>query len=64
MTGIETKRRRAARRRRSSRARYSSASSRLGFSAARTMRHAQSLYEGVNIPGEGPVGLITYMRTD
>ena len=25
---------------------------------------AQSLYEGVEIPGEGPVGLITYMRTD
>jgi DNA topoisomerase-1 len=28
------------------------------------MRTAQSLYEGVEIPGEGPVGLITYMRTD
>ncbi len=40
------------------------ASSRLGFGAQRTMRAAQSLYEGVNIPGEGPVGLITYMRTD
>ena len=40
------------------------ASSRLGFGAQRTMRTAQSLYEGVNIPGEGPVGLITYMRTD
>lgn len=40
------------------------ASSRLGFGACRTMRAAQSLYEGVNIPGEGPVGLITYMRTD
>jgi DNA topoisomerase-1 len=37
---------------------------RLGFGAQRTMRAAQSLYEGVNIPGEGPVGLITYMRTD
>jgi len=40
------------------------ASSRLGFGAQRTMRAAQSLYEGVAIPGEGPVGLITYMRTD
>jgi DNA topoisomerase-1 len=28
------------------------------------MRTAQSLYEGVNVPGEGQVGLITYMRTD
>ena len=41
-----------------------SASSRLGFGAHRTMRAAQQLYEGVEIPGEGPVGLITYMRTD
>ena len=41
-----------------------SASSRLGFGAQRTMRAAQGLYEGINIPGEGPVGLITYMRTD
>ncbi|MBL8763477.1 MAG: type I DNA topoisomerase [Phycisphaerae bacterium] len=40
------------------------ASSRLGFGAQRTMRTAQGLYEGVDIPGEGPVGLITYMRTD
>ncbi len=40
------------------------ASSRLGFAAQRTMRTAQALYEGVDIPGEGPVGLITYMRTD
>jgi DNA topoisomerase-1 len=40
------------------------ASSRLGFGAQRTMRAAQQLYEGVVIPGEGPVGLITYMRTD
>lgn len=39
-------------------------SSRLGFTALRTMRAAQQLYEGVEIPGEGPVGLITYMRTD
>jgi DNA topoisomerase-1 len=35
----------------------------LGFSAQRTMRLAQQLYEGVDI-GEGNVGLITYMRTD
>lgn len=41
-----------------------SASTRLGFGAQRTMRTAQQLYEGVEIPGEGPVGLITYMRTD
>lgn len=36
----------------------------LRFSASRTMRIAQSLYEGVDLHGEGPVGLITYMRTD
>ncbi|MEW5825164.1 MAG: DNA topoisomerase I [Pseudomonadota bacterium] len=35
----------------------------LGFSASRTMRIAQQLYEGVDI-GNGSVGLITYMRTD
>lgn len=40
------------------------ASNRLGFGAQRTMRAAQRLYEGVEIPGEGAVGLITYMRTD
>jgi len=39
-------------------------STRLGFGAQRTMRAAQQLYEGVDVPGEGPVGLITYMRTD
>ncbi len=37
---------------------------RLRFSASRTMRIAQQLYEGVDVPGEGSVGLITYMRTD
>jgi len=37
---------------------------RLRFSASRTMRIAQELYEGVELPGEGSVGLITYMRTD
>ncbi|GEM90811.1 type I DNA topoisomerase [Oceanithermus desulfurans] len=40
------------------------ASSRLGWGAGRTMRVAQRLYEGVNLGPEGPVGLITYMRTD
>ncbi|MDR3709897.1 MAG: type I DNA topoisomerase [Capsulimonadaceae bacterium] len=40
------------------------ASRKLGFNARRTMRVAQQLYEGVEIPGEGSVGLITYMRTD
>jgi DNA topoisomerase-1 len=35
----------------------------LGFTAQRTMRVAQQLYEGIDI-GEGAVGLITYMRTD
>jgi DNA topoisomerase-1 len=39
-------------------------SNRLGFSAKRTMGAAQQLYQGVDIPGEGPVALITYMRTD
>ena len=36
----------------------------LGFNVKRTMSVAQSLYEGVDMEGEGPVGLITYMRTD
>ena len=36
----------------------------LGFTTQRTMRTAQSLYEGVSVPEEGQVGLITYMRTD
>lgn len=40
------------------------AANQLGFTAQRTMRAAQALYEGVEIPGEGQVGLITYMRTD
>ncbi len=40
------------------------ASRRYGFSAKRTMAVAQQLYEGLNIPGQGQVGLITYMRTD
>lgn len=37
---------------------------RLGFSASKTMKIAQGLYEGVEIGEEGSVGLITYMRTD
>jgi DNA topoisomerase-1 len=40
------------------------ASRKLGFAPSRTMRIAQRLYEGVEIGGEGAVGLITYMRTD
>ena len=40
------------------------ASNALRFSASRTMRTAQSLYEGIDLNGEGAVGLITYMRTD
>ncbi|HEX2031624.1 MAG TPA: type I DNA topoisomerase [Actinomycetota bacterium] len=40
------------------------AARKLGFSAKRTMAVAQQLYEGVDLPGEGQVGLITYMRTD
>jgi len=39
------------------------AARKLGFSAQKTMRVAQQLYEGVDI-GEGAVGLISYMRTD
>ncbi len=40
------------------------ASRKLGFTAKRTMSAAQQLYEGVEVKGEGTVGLITYMRTD
>ena len=40
------------------------ASNRLSMSTDRTMRVAQQLYEGIDLPGEGRVGLITYMRTD
>jgi DNA topoisomerase-1 len=36
----------------------------LGFNVKRTMSVAQSLYEGIEMEGEGPIGLITYMRTD
>jgi DNA topoisomerase-1 len=37
---------------------------RLGFTSKKTMMLAQRLYEGVDLPGEGQVALITYMRTD
>ncbi|MFM8943672.1 MAG: type I DNA topoisomerase, partial [Actinomycetota bacterium] len=40
------------------------ASRKLGYGARKTMQIAQRLYEGVDLPGEGTVGLITYMRTD
>lgn len=36
----------------------------LNFSTKKTMQIAQQLYEGIEIKGEGSVGLITYMRTD
>ncbi|HID81669.1 MAG TPA: type I DNA topoisomerase, partial [Thiotrichales bacterium] len=39
------------------------AARKLGFSTRNTMRFAQQLYEGIDL-GSGPVGLITYMRTD
>ncbi len=37
---------------------------RLGFSASKTMKIAQQLYEGIELGAEGSTGLITYMRTD
>lgn len=40
------------------------AASRLSLSPRRTMQVAQSLFEGVSVPGRGTIGLITYMRTD
>lgn len=40
------------------------ASRKIGFTSQRTMGAAQTLYEGVNVPGKGMMGLITYMRTD
>ncbi|MDO4475603.1 MAG: type I DNA topoisomerase [Lachnospiraceae bacterium] len=36
----------------------------LNYSTQKTMRLAQQLYEGIDIPGQGMVGLITYLRTD
>lgn len=40
------------------------AANRLGYTSGKTMMIAQQLYEGVDLEGEGPVGLISYMRTD
>ncbi|HHZ12802.1 MAG: type I DNA topoisomerase [Caldicoprobacterales bacterium] len=40
------------------------ASRKLGFTAQKTMLLAQQLYEGIDIRGEGSVGLVTYIRTD
>ena len=40
------------------------ASNKLGFTTKKTMSVAQRLYEGINVPGRGTMGLITYMRTD
>jgi DNA topoisomerase-1 len=40
------------------------ASNRYGFTSQRTMQVAQKLYEGIELKGQGSIGLITYMRTD
>lgn len=40
------------------------ASTRLGYSVKKTMQVAQKLYEGIDLGSSGPVGLISYMRTD
>lgn len=40
------------------------AARRLGFTSRKTMTLAQQLYEGISLGRKGPVGLITYMRTD
>ena len=40
------------------------ASNKLGYGVSKTMQIAQKLYEGIEIGSDGPVGLITYMRTD
>ncbi len=40
------------------------ANRKLRFSAKKTMTLAQRLYEGIDVGGDGPTGLITYMRTD
>ncbi|MEN8257266.1 MAG: type I DNA topoisomerase [Thermodesulfobacteriota bacterium] len=40
------------------------ANRKLRFSAKKTMTLAQRLYEGIEVGGDGPTGLITYMRTD
>ena len=58
-SGARTRRRRSSRRKL-----QQEASRKLRFSPKRTMALAQRLYEGVELGDEGPVGLITYMRTD
>lgn len=40
------------------------ASNQLNYSTQKTMRIAQQLYEGVDVQGEGTIGIITYLRTD
>ena len=40
------------------------AARKLGFATRKTMQIAQQLYEGVDLPGEGTVGLVSYIRTD
>jgi len=40
------------------------AANKLNFNTRKTMQIAQQLYEGVNIKGEGTMGLVTYIRTD
>ena len=40
------------------------ASKLLGYASQKTMRIAQQLYEGVDVKGEGTIGLVTYIRTD
>ncbi|WP_398440748.1 type I DNA topoisomerase [Sedimentibacter sp.] len=40
------------------------ANRRINFTAKKTMMVAQQLYEGVNVKGEGSIGLVTYIRTD
>jgi DNA topoisomerase-1 len=40
------------------------ASKKIGFTTKKTMMVAQQLYEGIDVKGEGSIGLITYMRTD
>lgn len=40
------------------------ASRKLGYTTAKTMQIAQQLYEGIDIPGAGTHGLVTYIRTD
>ncbi len=40
------------------------ASNKLGFTAKKTMMIAQQLYEGIDVKGQGTVGLVTYIRTD